>query len=644
MKRGSKPIEVKRVILAWSDVDLANCQKGDNVIALTPEAYITARHLTQIQLWDPCSFVREPEAATTEAVRLLKSLHKTLKVSRFPWLEAYANVIFVIKTFQLVVWLRLVRSVRTFFDGVGFVVVPPYAFREPSPTGSNFIYGLARRSFGLARRILEREGIRFAGSAQEPELRSEAFCRTTLGQLVSRAASESLIFIGQFMRRTGDNGEEIAFRHGKIDVALVSEQHTDAIHAVPLAQRLAAKFHDGLLWVGMSPKPTRGFTEDELEAQALVGVEKLHRVSSDFLPPNRKSDGKLSLILDLGSAWRVASLLAADGQLGLAKNDWLELLMDYSLRGFAKRYEIWKKKLDAWKPSIIVGFSGLQDMALVRAWTRRTKVAFVQFMHGVVPVINCPYHVDADYLGVFGSVANNQVRESGLSQPRKIVSCGAMQFAAQADAAARKHTNQLSSAPANSVLLLGGFEWLPFCPRSPHDMWIFVKDIHQLCVAFGKTLRIRPHPRYPTSIWSPYVNELKDFTNGNIELSFEGSLHRDLLMSDFVVASVFDGAAIEALMRRKLVVSYLPEGVHHTDYSRPLEQIGGAANGFKELRELFAAIIANSNRAIELRKMQERYLTDYVGDLDGDHWGKAVSLVEQVLEDVKSTSHQNSIN
>src|ERR1700736_3220508 len=178
MKRGSKPIEVKRVILAWSDVDLANCQDGDNVIALTPEAYIAARHLTQIQLWDPCSFVCEGEAATTEAVRLLKSLHKTLKVSRFPWLEAYANVIFVIKTFQLVVWLRLVRSVRTFFDGVGFVVVPPYAFRETSPTGSNFIYGLARRSFRLSRRILEREGIRFAGSAQGPELMSEAFCRT----------------------------------------------------------------------------------------------------------------------------------------------------------------------------------------------------------------------------------------------------------------------------------------------------------------------------------------------------------------------------------------------------------------------------------------------------------------------------------
>jgi len=191
MKRDSKAIDVKRVILAWSDVDLANCQNGDNVIALTPEAYITARHLTQIQLWDPCSFVREPEAATAEAVRLLNSLHKTLKVSRFPWLEAYANVIFVIKTFQLIVWLRLVRSVRTFFDGVGFVVVPPYTFEEPGPTGSNFIYGLARRSFGLARRILEREGIRFAGSAQEPELRSEAFCRTTLGQLVSRAASEA---------------------------------------------------------------------------------------------------------------------------------------------------------------------------------------------------------------------------------------------------------------------------------------------------------------------------------------------------------------------------------------------------------------------------------------------------------------------
>jgi hypothetical protein len=313
--------------------------------------------------------------------------------------------------------------------------------------------------------------------------------------------------------------------------------------------------------------------------------------------------------------------------------------MDYSLRGFAKRYEIWKKKLDAWKPSVIVGFSPLQDMALVRAWSRRTKAAFVQFMHGVVPVINCAYHVDADYLGVFGSVANNQVRESGLSQPRKIVSCGAMQFGAQADAAARKHTNQLSSAPSNSVLLLGGFEWLPFCPRSPHDMWIFIKDIHQLCVAFGKTLRVRPHPRYPSSIWSPYVNELKDFTNGNIELSLEGSLHRDLLMSDFVVASVFDGAAVEALMRQKLVVSYLPEGVHHTDYSRPLEQIGGAANGFEELRELFAAIIANSNRAIELREMQERYLKEYVGDLGGDHWGKAVSLVEEVLEDVKSTSH-----
>src|ERR1700739_1938811 len=101
MKQEPKASEAQRAILAWSDVDLAKCQEGDHVIPLTPEAYIEARRLTGIQLLDPCSFVAEPEAANAEAVRLLNSLHKTLKVSRFPWLEAYANVIFVIKTFKL---------------------------------------------------------------------------------------------------------------------------------------------------------------------------------------------------------------------------------------------------------------------------------------------------------------------------------------------------------------------------------------------------------------------------------------------------------------------------------------------------------------------------------------------------------------
>lgn len=602
------------------------------MVPLTAEAHIAASDMAGTEVIDPHFGLSEP--ITVDATRVVNDLHERLKTSEYPWLEAYANVIFSIKIFQLLAWSRHLVALQERFYPLGMQIRRPQAFSGHGSWEDTFIYGLAQRSFALASESLESEGIRFTGAKPVIESRAQRLYRTFLGRSVGRFASKMM---RSYRLKPPPSKhklpERITASARKADVILVSQQYTDASHAGQLAGHLANRFGERFLWIGIRPQPAANLTREEMDLTAHLDFEQLRFVdSASLFSGPAKATTIRSLLLDLGGAWHVANLIAEDNTLGIGRNQWFEFLMDPDLRGFATRYEVWDRTLAALNPKVVVGLSTLQDMALVRAWARRRTVPFVNFMHGV-SAMNSSYHVDADYLGVFGSILADQVKNSDLPQPRSVVACGAMQFADKLTSTRESFPNGNSSPCGNDVLFLGAFEWLPFCPWSPADMWRMLRDVHQVCKEFGKILRVRPHPRYPAAFWAPYVHALNRQHPQTTVLSSESSISRDVGMADFVVALVFDGGALDAMMTGKIVIFYLPEGVEHTDGSRLLEEVGAVAHNIEELKALFAVLVNKSNQTMDLQLQQTRFLQQYIGTPEGDHWAGALNLIEDALHE-----------
>jgi hypothetical protein len=623
--------KTQRVILAWSETDLCDWRKGDWVVPLTAEAHVAASDMAGNDVVDVHSALSK--AVTVNAIRVVNDLHERLKTSDYPWLEAYANVIFSIKIFQLLAWSTHLLALQEGFYPLRLQIQRPQAFAQRGLWEDTFIYGLAQRSFALACESLETAGVRFTGAKPVIESRAQRLCRTFLGRSVGRVASK--VMRSYPLTSRGKNGESkrVMSSTQESDVILVSQQYTDASHAGPLASHLAKRFGERFLWIGIRPQPAANLTREEMDLTAHLDFEQLRFVdSAPLFSGPAKATTIRSLLLDLGGAWHVGNLLAEDNTLGIGRNQWFEFLMDPDLRGFATRYEVWDRTLAALNPKVVVGLSTLQDMALVRAWARRRAVPFVNFMHGV-SAMNSSYHVDADYLGVFGSILADQVKNSDLPHPRSVVACGAMQFADKLTSTRESSSNGNSSPCGNNVLFLGAFEWLPFCPWSPADMWRMLRDIHQVCKEFGKILRVRPHPRYPAAFWAPYVHALNRQHPQTTVLSSESSISRDVGMADFVVASTFDGGVLDAMMIGKVVISYLPEGVEHTDGSRLLEDVGAVAHNIEELKALFAMLVTKSNQTTDLQLQQTRFLQQYIGAPEGDHWAGALNLIEDALHE-----------
>jgi hypothetical protein len=93
------------------------------------------------------------------------------------------------------------------------------------------------------------------------------------------------------------------------------------------------------------------------------------------------------------------------------------------------------------------------------------------------------------------------------------------------------------------------------------------------------------------------------------------------------------------LFTRKLVISYLPEGVEHIDHSKPLAAMGGMAHSLMELRNLVSDIISNGNRTVELRNRQNDFLKEYVENPGNDPLTGALNLIEDALRGKNAPSN-----
>jgi hypothetical protein len=617
----------QRIVLAWSGLDLEGWRRGDLIVALTAEAYVAGRKIPDAVLLDPSSILRASSDPYNEATQFVDILHDTVKSSRLPWIEAYANVILQIKIFQLITWLKLIRSLKAHVSPRVLEICPPKLF-----SGVSDIYN-PERSFETARDILRREGIRFAGQQNSSPLSLKArlarACALLLGRGFLRVAWT--LFRLNIPQCLGVASRECA------DVVLVSQQYTDAFHAVPLARRLAKAFGDRFRWVGPRPEGMSSVTEEEAALVANTNLEECQFIDSASLKPGLDMGSRRSMLLDLGSAIEVAHALSRQASLGVRRRQSLDLLLDPQFTGLGQRYSVWNRFLNELRPKVVVGLSTLQDMALVRAWTRRNNVPFVEFMHGVFPTGQCSYAIDADYLGVFGRINLEELEQSSVRKPRRVTACGAMQFGDKMGREIREGEKDAEPSSRNTVLFLGGGGWLPFYPWSPSDMWRMIEDIHRASHRWGRFLRVRPHPRYPPSVLAPYVEALRGRHPATIDLSSDPSLRRDLLSADFVIAPGFDGAVLDALLAKRLVISYVPTGTTPVSEQKPFQLMGNIVYGYDGLNDVFSEIVQGADRVHERQQAQVRYLKHYIEDSIQDSWGAAVKLVTDALDE--SASH-----
>src|SRR5262249_27612702 len=93
------------------------------------------------------------------------------------------------------------------------------------------------------------------------------------------------------------------------------------------------------------------------------------------------------------------------------------------------------------------------------------------------------------------------------------------------------------------------------------------------------------------------------------------------------------GAVLDALLDKRLVVSYVPEGIETGAENAPFETMGVMASGYEALRELFSTLLGDPARVGELRLAQASFLRDYIANLDQDPWDGALDLIDEALRD-----------
>src|SRR5262245_60919685 len=213
-------MKIQRAILAWSEDDINGWREGDVVVPLSAEAHIAALRLPATTTLDPKPLIGDPAEIRASSCDVLNMLHENLKLSRFPWFEAYANVIFHTKVFQLIAWLKLMRSLQVMLRPTTLEICRPWRLGDDS-----FIERLARLSFGLACEAVQDEGVLVCSHGLRP---SDTSSPWKVRLLRSRALRPALIGTASLSLRSHHfRGREAADSDSSLrpaDVVLVSAQ------------------------------------------------------------------------------------------------------------------------------------------------------------------------------------------------------------------------------------------------------------------------------------------------------------------------------------------------------------------------------------------------------------------------------------
>ncbi len=633
--------QVQRVVLAWSAADVErHAERESIVIPLTSEGFIAARRGCSGKVIDTASIM----GATKDIahVMLIQSQlveEELVKLTKKePWISSILRSLEMVLG-HVLLWDKLIHSIWQMMDKVPFEIIPPLAFEQRSLLRDDDWKSFAARdSFWICVESLERRGhitLSFSERPRRPRYQKEfpRFLRRMIssvaGYLVNRMAGFLLC------ERSKERSSQ---RWPKTDLLLVGLIAGDAVHQAPLAQRLSARFGDAFLWLSCSKEEIlrRGVVITPEEGSYFDAMDKhaAHWIPSDEVPKVVWKHPLFCRLTDAYACWSVAGIFSKTVQSLLSRSDWFDYFnnghVKYIFSDLRLQYERWRRFLDAASPRVVCAFSLLGDMAFIRHWARRKAVPFVLLPHGVFPSIRWQYHVDGDYLGVFGRIVAEQVQASGISKAREVALCGSMQFGIKSPDPAKTSDSPKTSGQ-RSLLYIVTFSFCQFFPSSVGQRFKEFEELHRACRSVDAELVVREHPRGGRDWLRPFVEELETRFPGTIRLSKEPSLFKDFSSAGAVVASRFDGAVLNALLSEKIVVAYLSEDSWNSTLEI-LAKMGCLVRTQAELEHVLRIVLGNGKEASKIRHREQEFLEEYIEDPSGDPWARAQELIAKVLE------------
>ncbi len=647
-----------RVILAWSKEDVEREQaKKCIVVPLATGGYLASESSGRTVLDTEAVLGKAPELWNLVGSSLRKTLADLTNRDASPWMGGCPPEKLTYAIHLVIVWQSLLKGIEREMGTTPYEIVPPMAFHDPShlrdrsfDTLAMKIFWICFRSHGTIGRepSIEPSKIRHAGKhlRKLPEL-----CTHATGCILNRLAP---IFLYEEMKMDPTRPrifrlleflmihactilslrQSVFSSYPRITLLLAGTQYTDSFHQAPLAKRLYRRYGKAFLWLTLNIRnliESADVTPEEKSHIEAMNEQESPHLAWDTAPNVSWVHPALARVSDTHVLGSIARILSEAVPSSLSRTEWVNVLRECGIAGLREKYERRSRLLSALSPRAIVGLSTLTDMAFIRSWARRNSVPFVLFPHGVFPVVSQQYHVDGDYLGVFGKIMADQVAASGLSRAREVARCGSMQFGSSVPTSPFGDSGKPQAREHESFLYIPGHALLPFFPVSMNQRWREIRAIHAACMHVGRKLVVREHPRGGKKELAPFIDELKRTHPGTIDMSRDPSLLGDISSAQAVIASIFDGATLNALLYRRIVVAYIEKGQWNSSIHL-FEKLGCFARNPEDLREILRAIVQGGDEAQDIYTRQQRFLDEYFEGLGDDPWKRADAFIEKVLQ------------
>ena len=603
------------------------------VVPVAAEAFVASRNCTRCAVINIDDLMGPQADLEHEFYVAIQAAERMLIAANEPWMRSFIGMEFHTLSIHVLAWDRLLSRVLERTQRP-FELHPPAVF---CGNGSLRTWGWDyrdRRAFWLCAEAMDRKGlVRVRGL---PESRWRRRLRLYAGYAKSiLAAVIGRVIVGApslFQQA----GRAMTKRHEARmpTLLLAGVQHGDAIHQAPFAERLYTKYGNGFSWLSFVRTQESGMTPDEVALLTLCPNRPRYWIDADSQPRFFWRNTFIETCARDFCALRIARVLASCFGTSLELCDWRRWFCQSQYSELVPGYKTWEKCLDGLSPRVVVGFSSLQGMAFIRAWCLARKVPFVLLPHGIVTRLLTHVAVDGDYVGVYGTTMKEQIARSGLAVSRRVEACGPMQFGEKSAHSAPADAGMPSAPEGRVALYLVGFG-TPLFPVTPSMRFGEIESVHRACLQTGCRLVVREHPRGGKDEYKAYVVELNRHVPDSVRVSTEAALSCDLSRARIVIASEYDGAFVDALMRDCLVVGYACME-RRDEAVRQFADLGTLARTPDEL----ARILSMTEGCGELREFsakRQRYLTRLMGDRRGDAWSGAESVVALALREAHCT-------
>lgn len=549
-----------------------------------------------------------------------------------PWLRSFIGMEFHTSVIHVLAWDRLLGLLRSRTHGA-FELHPPAAF---CVDGSLRKWGWdyrTKRAFWLCVDAMERKGlIRVVTPCKACRYRSvrlyAGYAKAVVASLLGWLVLHKPVL---FQRR--EVRSRSCCEDRKTTVLLAGIQHGDAVHQAPFAERLYAKFGDGFAWLSFLRPAEAGMTPDEMALLTSCPNRQHYWINADSQPRVAWINSFVFGCVRDYCAIRITRVLTSCFETSLSRSDWRRWYCQSECAELVSEYNTWAQCLDRLSPTVIVGFSTIQGMAFVRAWSKVRRVPFLLLPHGIVTRLFTHVVVDGDDVGVYGAGMAEQVARSGLSLPERIEVCGSLQFGAKRARLSSPMSIAEASSFPRSALYLVGFG-TPLFPATPGMRFREIEGVHRACLQSGYRLVVREHPRGGKDEYKPFVLELNRRVPNSVTISEEPALSNDLSRASVVVASEYDGAFVDALMSNSYVIGYASVERQQDEAVTQFSQLGSLARTPADLERLMR-LAEDKVYGQAMKDRRQEFLARLMGDDLSNPWSRAEMMVDRVVNEAR---------